>query len=112
MATLREVVLVSGLANADPLEQYVRQTFRLVRHYRFADHYAYTRATLDELMAALPSSAVLLTTEKDRVKLDALLTPAERATWPLYYLPIAIQFLPGQEQDFGRFMDGKALKIR
>ncbi len=32
VTNLQEVVLVSGLANADPLEQYVRQTFRLIHH--------------------------------------------------------------------------------
>lgn len=104
VSDLQSVVLVSGLANADPLEDYVRQTFHLHGHKRFADHYAYTRADLTNLMAELPMGAGLLTTEKDWVKLDALLTPTERATWPLHYLPIAVQFLPGQEVIFEQFL--------
>ncbi len=92
-----DVVLVSGLANADSLEQYVRQQFRLLRHDRFADHYAYTRADYERLRANCPPGAALLTTEKDWVKLDALLTEAERATEPLYYLPVAVRFLAGEE---------------
>ena len=106
VTNLRSVVLVSGLANATPLEQYVRQQYHLVRHIRFADHYPYTRPTLEKLANDLPADTVLLTTEKDWVKLDALLTPAERATWPLYYLPVSMQFLPGQELDFLAVMDG------
>lgn len=106
------VVLVSGLANATPLEQYVRQAFRMVRHARFADHHPYTRLTLEQLVDDLPADTALLTTEKDWVKLDALLTPAERATWPLYYLPVAMQFLAGQESAFWAVMDGVGLKIR
>ena len=78
----------------------------------FADHYGYTRSGLEKLLANLPVQTALLTTEKDWVKLDALLTPAERATWPLYYLPVAMQFLPGQEQLFGALLDGNALKYR
>ena len=109
---LRDVVLVSGLAQADPLDQYVRQTFRLHHHNRFADHYAYTRADLDRMLSALPLNTALLTTEKDWVKLDALLTPHERATWPLFYLPITVKFLPGHEQAFGRFLDENSLKNR
>ncbi|WP_254448534.1 tetraacyldisaccharide 4'-kinase [Spirosoma rhododendri] len=102
---LRAVVLVSGLANADPLDTYVRQTFDLLTHHRFADHYAYKRADLDRLLADQPPGAALLTTEKDWVKLDALLTTDERATLPLYYLPVSVQFLPGYEQEFGRLLD-------
>lgn len=109
---LREVVLVSGLANADPLEQYVRQTFGLRTHYRFADHYAYTRTDLDTILADLPTESAILTTEKDWVKLDALLSPEERATLPLFYLPVAVQFLSGQETGFTQFLDTNALKNR
>ncbi|TAE23258.1 MAG: tetraacyldisaccharide 4'-kinase [Cytophagales bacterium] len=87
------VVLVSGLANADPLEAYVAQTFSLNRHYRFNDHFAYSRATVDELLRERPAGAALLTTEKDWVKLEPLFTPDERATLPLYYLPMTIRFL-------------------
>lgn len=109
---LSDVVLLSGLANADPLEQYVRQTFGLSKHYRFADHYAYTRADLDAILVDLPLKTALLTTEKDWVKLDALLSPDERATLPLFYLPVAVQFLAGQETEFVQFMDANALKNR
>ena len=85
------VVLVSGLANADPLDRYVQKQFALLDHHRFADHYAYTRADVDRLLAHLPNNAMLLTTEKDWVKLDTLLTDAEKKRWA--YLPITVRFL-------------------
>ncbi|GAB4020522.1 tetraacyldisaccharide 4'-kinase [Spirosoma koreense] len=109
---LREVVLLSGLANADPLEQYVRQAYTLHRHYRFADHYPYTRPELAQLVGTLPPGTSVLTTEKDWVKLDALLTPAERMAWPLAYLPIATQFLPDQASAFDQFLAMNSLKNR
>ncbi len=102
--TRQNVVLVSGLANADPLDAYVRQSFIMHKHHRFADHYAYQRADLDRLLAALPAGTSLLTTEKDWVKLDALLTPDERATLPLYYLPIAVRFLPDSARQFDQLL--------
>ena len=105
---LREVLLVSGLANADSLECYVRQTFSMHRHYRFADHHAYTRADLDQLLRLLPPGVGLLTTEKDRVKLDELLTPAERKTLPLFYLPVAMVFPGDDDVEFGRLLDAAA----
>lgn len=99
------VVLVSGLANADSLESHISRSFTLLTHRRFADHYAYTRADLEQLVQQLPPGALLLTTEKDWVKLDALLTPAERAQWPLAYLPVRLQPLAtsvGKLDDFLR----------
>ncbi len=107
---LQAVVLVSGLANADPLEAYVGQQFTLLSHHRFADHYAYARADLVRIVSTLPDGAAVLTTEKDWVKLDALLTPAERQTWPLYYLPVALQPLPGSADDLNRFLEKAMLK--
>ncbi len=87
---LRQVVLVSGIARADELETYVAQTFGLQHHHRFGDHHAYTRADVDTLLTQAAGNPIL-TTEKDRVKLDALLTNAERVHF--YYLPVALRFL-------------------
>lgn len=87
------VILISGLANADSLEIYVRQTFLFVKHHRYNDHHVYNRVELTQLIRALPPGGILLTTEKDWVKLDPLLTAEERATLPLYYLPVAVRFL-------------------
>ncbi|WP_316933142.1 tetraacyldisaccharide 4'-kinase [Spirosoma radiotolerans] len=112
VSRLGDVLLVSGLANASPLEQYVRQTYRLVRHVPFSDHHAYSRPDFDTLLDRLPPQTALLTTEKDWVKLDALLTDQERATLPLYYLPVAVRFLPGQEARFMAFLDQSRLKNR
>ncbi|GAB2568339.1 tetraacyldisaccharide 4'-kinase [Spirosoma areae] len=109
-ARLRNVALVSGLANASPLEQYVRQTFQLHRHERFADHHPYRRSEVDNLLKKLPAGTALLTTEKDWVKVDALLTADERAALPLFYLPVAVQFLPGHEIQFTQFLDRHRLK--
>ena len=108
----KTVVLVSGLANADSLEQYVCQAFSMRHHHRFADHYAYSRADLDRILASLQPGEAFLTTEKDWVKLDALLTDTERLTLPLYYLPVEVRFLPGHEPAFGHLIDSILLKNR
>lgn len=109
---LGKVMLVSGLANADTLEAYVRQGFTMLYHHRFADHRVYTRSDLDQLLARLAPGVSLLTTEKDWVKLDALLTPAERAALPLFYLPVQVVLLGEQDREFNRFLDVATLKIR
>ena len=104
-SNLRDVWLVSGLANADSLEQYVRRAFSVHHHDRFPDHHPYTRPDLDQFLRHLKPGVSLLTTEKDWVKLDALLTPDERATLPLFYLPVQMAFLGNDEDRFHQFLD-------
>ncbi|MGB3849565.1 MAG: tetraacyldisaccharide 4'-kinase [Tunicatimonas sp.] len=91
------VVLFSGLADAAPFDAYARQHFRVVDHITFGDHHRYKDNDRLRLAAALRkagSSAYLLTTEKDMVKLD----DAPWRSLPLYYLPIQPAFLVQEDQ--------------
>lgn len=94
-----KVVLVSGIANPAPLEDYVARNFRLVKHFEFPDHHAYTRANLEAVgAAARRENAAVITTEKDMVKMD--IAVFEKLSVPLHYLPIEIEFLKnGKEFD-------------
>ncbi len=99
------VVLISGIANAVPLETYVGRTYRLVKHFRYRDHHIYTPRELTEACEfAAAHNAVIVTTEKDVVKMDGELFA--QASVGLYYLPIAISFIKN-----GKEFDEMALDI-
>ncbi len=92
-----KVVLVSGIAQAAPLETYVKQHYTLLTHIRFPDHHHYQANDLRKIRHTLQTfkqeEVVVLTTEKDEVKLsDAEFTSLWGAK-PRYYLPIEVQFL-------------------
>jgi tetraacyldisaccharide 4'-kinase len=90
----KKVILVSGLANADHLKQYVQMNFELVRHFEFNDHHSYREAELDEVVAlAKKENAQIITSEKDAVKLNdsRFAKYLENASW--FYMPIEIGFL-------------------
>ncbi|HEY9487126.1 MAG TPA: tetraacyldisaccharide 4'-kinase, partial [Chryseosolibacter sp.] len=93
------VILVSGIANHFPLEEYVRQNYQLVKHFAFADHHAYSKKDLQMICeAAAKAGAVVVTTEKDLVKMD--LAVFRNSSITLQYLPIEIEFLKnGKEFD-------------
>lgn len=105
------VLLVTGLASPEPLEAHVRERFRMLAHRRFADHHGYTVADLEKLTAdfspknvpgGVPSDnvpTVVLTSEKDAVKLGPLLA-AHPVPWPVFYLPIEVDFLFGEGPEF------------
>ena len=93
------IVLVSGIAHPGPLEKYVSNNHKLIRHFVFRDHHDYTERELIHICeTAIKANAVVLTTEKDLVKMD--LEIFRKSSVPLFYLPIEIQFLKnGKEFD-------------
>lgn len=90
-----KVLLLTGIADPRPLKKYVSQHFGLEEHLTYADHYKYDLKdvqTLKEKIAGKPG-VCLLTTEKDKVKLDVPKFESITSTLPLFYLPISIKFL-------------------
>lgn len=88
----KRIVLVSGLANSQPLERYVKNNFDMLKHFEFKDHHPYTKEEAKAFADyAVQQTAAVLTTEKDRVKLFPLLSATEQTFF--YSLPIEIEFL-------------------
>jgi tetraacyldisaccharide 4'-kinase len=97
----KKVILVTGLANADHLRQYVESNFELVHHFEFKDHHDYRETELDQIVAhAKKEGAQIITSEKDAVKLKGtrFQQHLKHAQW--FYIPIEIGFLKsGQDFD-------------
>jgi tetraacyldisaccharide 4'-kinase len=92
----QKVILVTGIANATPLVEYVKANFCLLETIPFPDHHFYTASDLQKISETKKRAGIgvcLLTTEKDRVKLIQAplknLVLAEE--W--FYLPIETYFL-------------------
>ena len=98
-ATLQKVMLISGIANPKPLEEYVQKQFTLVSHLKYADHHRYSAKDLLHLQKIYDNIAdpevQILTTEKDSVKLISL-AKAHWKAMPLFYLPIETFFIQSQ----------------
>jgi tetraacyldisaccharide 4'-kinase len=97
-----QVVLVSGISNVKPLVHYVRHHFKMVKHLDFNDHHTYSTSDLDRLKQYVKENpdASILTTEKDKVKLDSTEFETVTRSLPLFYLPIEVEFIKnGQDFD-------------
>jgi tetraacyldisaccharide 4'-kinase len=94
-----KVVIVSGIANPKPLEDYITANFALVRHFAFRDHHIFSTDEVQKICdTAAHSGSAVVTTEKDLARLDP--APFEKASVPLYYLPIETEFIKsGKEFD-------------
>lgn len=97
-------VLLSGLARPKPLEDWVRQRYRLQDHLQFGDHHNFTPANIDRLQKAhaqhARSGAVILTSEKDAVRLLQPEVAKRLHDLPVYYIPIRQRFLDSTAGNF------------
>jgi tetraacyldisaccharide 4'-kinase len=88
----KRVILVSGIANHVPLEEYVEANFTLMKHLIYRDHHNYSNRDVQSIrQMALHQQAVVLTTEKDQVKLQALLEESDMNQF--FVLPIEPDFM-------------------
>ncbi|MCG8477341.1 MAG: tetraacyldisaccharide 4'-kinase [Cytophagales bacterium] len=108
-----QVVLVSGLASARKLKEYVSEKFVLHSHLEYKDHHAYSEKDCCRIREvweqAGAGQTAVLTTEKDLVKF--LQKPYNKLMkeLPLFSLPIEFQFLSG-EQAFLEMINQKIQK--
>lgn len=97
-----QVILFSGIAKPKLLEKYISQQFDLREHYRFSDHHFYTLRDLIVLRDALDNlkseNKLLLTTEKDYVKLLKADFQKIIDNLPVFYLPIEVYFLEKEDE--------------
>jgi tetraacyldisaccharide 4'-kinase len=92
--TKERVVLVSGIANHKPVETYTNSHYKLMHHFAFPDHHRYTEKDLITICAmAKKEDAVVITTEKDAVKIQSPAFNKYLNEIPFFYLPIKTEFL-------------------
>lgn len=83
--------MVSGIANPQPLLDFLDTLSFNYEHNKYADHHHFTAAEINELR----KKEIILTTEKDFVRLQPKLKK-----FAIYYLPIKTIILNEQEEFF------------
>ncbi|HEX5170275.1 MAG TPA: tetraacyldisaccharide 4'-kinase [Cyclobacteriaceae bacterium] len=105
LALQDKVILVTGIANAGSLKEYVSRQFELVAHVEFPDHHHYTMADVQKIRNLVNPSTSIITTEKDMVKLDDKAFKSAIGQLPFFYLPIEMEFIKNGE-DFDALVQG------
>nr|WP_252723795.1 tetraacyldisaccharide 4'-kinase [Winogradskyella psychrotolerans] len=83
LKALPEFTLVTGIANAKPLVDFLVEKGLKFDHLEFSDHYNFRTSDIENLA----SKSLIITTEKDYVRLSSHGSLKDA----LYYLPIEIQ---------------------
>lgn len=99
-----DVLLVSAIANTDYLLQHLGHEVHSVQTIEFEDHHFFDDDDLQEILRkfnAMPSrNKIILTTEKDAVRLELYHATLWQNKLPVYVLPIEVSFLEKDDADF------------
>ena len=97
-----EVLLITGIAQPHHMEAYVQQRVSTMNAIHFSDHHTFTPQDLkrmENMLNKMQEGSVLLTTEKDAMRMLQTTEWSEDIRKRVYYLPIETKIIDNQEQE-------------
>tara|TARA_B100000686_G_C16806178_1_gene990711 strand:- start:4410 stop:5435 length:1026 start_codon:yes stop_codon:yes gene_type:complete len=82
----QKVLLITSIANPEPLLEYLRALKIFIRHLKYRDHFNFDNKSITNIRK-IASGSIVLTTEKDYMRLHSSLKSNK-----LFYLPISLNF--------------------
>lgn len=90
------IVLFTGIGNPAPMLTYLKEYASDVKHIQYSDHYQFTLQDITDIRAELDAieggNKIVVTTEKDAMRLRGTDLQDIANTLPLYVLPIEVDF--------------------
>lgn len=104
------VLLVTGIAKSDSLYYYLKNKFHSIEHIKFDDHHMFNNNDLENIKTTFNElygkNKIIITTEKDIMRLSLPEIYDKIKELPIYYIPIEICFHGNDKEEF----DNKILK--
>ena len=102
------ILLVTGIANPDPLKEYLENKHGDIVHLKFPDHHKYSERDIQKITESFDNikspRKMVYTTEKDAVRLMEFTNIAEPLRSSFYYIPVGIQFLNDDQDEFNNLI--------
>lgn len=99
-----QLILISAIASTSYLRKYLNQTEYDIHYLEYEDHHNFTVEDLDyisQVFENAPSAnKIILTTEKDAVRLDIHRKKIESLGLKIYVLPVEVEFLFDEKDSF------------
>lgn len=98
------ILLLTGIANTSPLEYYLKDKVKNLERAKFPDHHRYTLKDVENIKKIFnniaTSNKIILTTEKDAMRLKSPEYTATLKDLPVFYIPIEIDFHDKDKEQF------------
>ena len=93
---ITSILCFSGIANPTPLEEHLKRKCTELIPVRYPDHYQYTLKNIQDLLKDFDNivrkNRILVTTEKDAMRLKSLEFEKTFEGYPVYYISIRVDF--------------------
>ena len=100
------ILLITGIADPLPLKEYYGQNIGELIHMRFSDHHEFTMVDIQRIQKKFDNianeSKIILTTEKDAMRLAIPGVAKAFENLPIFYLPIKIRFQDDDGEKFNK----------
>ena len=103
------VILLTGIANPKPMHQEISKRFTNIETISYRDHHTFTDKEIESLcqkIADKRGGAIIITTEKDGVRLRDRRIRTLTDKLPIFVLPVRVKFLFGDEERFNKMVKG------
>ena len=98
-----QVLLLTGIASPKQMEEDLQPYCKHLTHLAFRDHHDFSEKDIESInnkFAELSAPKLIITTEKDASRLSGIDGLSEEVRQNLFVLPIKIEFLLDQEENF------------
>ena len=100
------ILLVTGIGNPKPIETYCKSLSKDIQSLKFPDHYKYERKDLRKILKTFDEienfNKIIVTTEKDALRLKTLEFKDQQQKKHFYYYPIEMKILNNEKKDLDK----------
>jgi len=102
------ILLIAGIANAYPLQEHLRQNCEELVTKSFPDHHIYSSKDMDSIKTSFENivsrNKIIITTEKDAMRLLAKQYENWLSLLPWFYIPIEVEFHGENKEQFNKLI--------
>lgn len=111
-----DVILISAIANTKYLLDYLDREVDSVHHLDYEDHHLFSTTDIEYISTVFEhrdtSRKLLLTTEKDAMRLDMHRKMVEEKKLPIFVLPVSVAFHFDQQDEFDALLKKYLLNFK
>jgi len=106
--TYSTIFMLTGIANPYPLREHLRSLCINMETYKFPDHHMFTTCDIKKLIkdfdSHLSTNKIIVTTEKDMIRLQSPKISALLSGYPIYYIPIEVKPDKNDKEKFDNYI--------
>jgi tetraacyldisaccharide 4'-kinase len=111
-----DVILISAIANTNYLLSYLEEEVEDIHHMNYEDHHLFTDLDIEYIDTVYKNREakrkIILTTEKDAMRLDLHRKKLSELNIPIFVLPMQVQFHDGEQATFDHDIKDFLLKFK